>query len=323
MDEHVTLHEGLDISHKAPLHPTDYLPSWLRSFSYYTYTIYLTCYSNLGDIILSGLSFGVINSLIAPHLSLGPVLSTSQILTSIPAMLLWSWSNLFLFCLHNQRHPEAVAEDLLNKPWRPIPAGRLTSNQATRILYFMHPFCLFVASVFGGFWPYLILTMFHVWYNEFGGASNPILKNVHNGVGICCFFAGPLEVATKRSIFSGNGDAAAWLMILMGAIATISHTQDFRDMKGDKIAGRRTIPLVLGDLRARILVVLAVVLWTQVACIFWAAGWRDASFGYIAGVAMVTNLLLDRSKRGDIRSWRLFAVWLQSLVLVPYLKNSF
>ncbi|KAI1134210.1 hypothetical protein F5Y05DRAFT_239187 [Hypoxylon sp. FL0543] len=223
---------------------------------YHLYSVYLTCASNIWDVILPGVLFGALNAFIAPRFSMGPSLTIREVLRSTPSMFIWSSSNLFLFSLHNQRQPETIAEDALNKPWRPIPAGRFTAEQAKYALYFTHPFCLVIASTMGGLVPYSILTIFHVWYNEFGGASNGILKNIINAVGIACFLAGPLEVVTGHSVLAGKREAAMWLILLMGAFATTSHTQDFRDVDGDRAAGRQTLPLVIGNLPARVLTVL-------------------------------------------------------------------
>ena len=298
------------------------LSSPIRFLLYHAYTMYLACFSNLGDIVLSGFLFGTANALIAPQFSMGPALGVRTILTTTraPRMLLWSACNILLFCLHNQRSPSTIAEDRLNKPWRPIPAGRLTPPQAKRLLYALHPLCFLVARTVGGFWPYVILVSFHVWYNEFGGASNPVLKNVHNAVGVCCFLAGPLEVATESSVFAGTGSAAVWLLILAATLATACHAQDFRDVEGDRAAGRRTVPLVIGDLPARILVAVMAVLWTLVTCVFWDA-WREGVVPAVAGLVLVGNLFLRRHRMGDIHAWRLFTVWLQALVVVPVLKS--
>ena len=293
----------------------------IRTFLYHSHTVYLACFSNLGDIVLSGFLFGTMNSLIADQFSMGPALSIGQILTTrrAPLMLLWSWCNIFLFCLHNQRSPETIAEDKVNKPWRPIPAGRLTPDQAKKVLYFMHPLCFLVAFKIGGFWPYVILVSFHVWYNEFGGASNPILKNFHNGVGVCCFLAGPFEVATGSSVFAGNGNAAIWLLILIAMLTTTCHTQDFRDVGGDSAAGRRTVPLVIGDIPARLLVAVMAIVWTYVACTFWDA-WEVAIIPVSAQLILIGNLFLRRHRMGDIHAWRLFTIWTQSLVALPVLR---
>lgn len=284
---------------------------------YHMYTFYLTISNNLWDIVIGGFLYGVINSCAAPRFMMGPVLSWSQILSATPAMLLWSFSNIFMFCLHNQRQPGNIEEDKLNKPWRPIASGRLTSDQALRLLYFMHPFCFVIAIYIGGFVPYAVLTFFHVWYNEFGGAANGVVKNIFNGIGIGCFFAGPLEVATGYSVFSGKAEGAIWVGILMATFGATSHVQDFRDMQGDRAANRSTIPLVVGEMTARVLAIAAVGFWTEVACQFWSAGWLQRALPYATGAVLVANLLLDRTHDGDVRAWRLWSVWVLSLFLLP------
>lgn len=35
------------------------------------------------------------------------------------------------------------------------------------------------------------------------------------------------------SLLSGKGDAAIWVLMIMGAIATTSHAQDLRDQEGE------------------------------------------------------------------------------------------
>ena len=98
---------------------------------YHLHTVYLFSRDNIKDIICIGFVFGTLNSLVAPLFSMCPPLSFNRVPFASYKMLLWSWSNLFLFNLHNQRHPSSISEDALNKPWRPIPAGRITSAQAT------------------------------------------------------------------------------------------------------------------------------------------------------------------------------------------------
>ncbi|KAH8600630.1 hypothetical protein B0O99DRAFT_563615 [Bisporella sp. PMI_857] len=264
----------------------------IEDMLYHAYTAYLFTSNNLKDIV-------------AARLSMGPSVSPMQMFSSIPAMILWSWNNLFLFNLHNQRHPAAIAEDAMNKPWRPLPA--------TRITYSMYPVVLIVALMTGGLAPCLIEAVSCLWYNEWGGASDPFLKNALNGLGFACFLAGPLEVATGRSVFDATV-ARIWLVLLTGAITTTVHTQDFRDVKGDRAVGRLTLPLLIGDKMARAVVVLGVPGWTAVVCWFWGSwGW----LAWAAGAGMIRSLLWDRSWEGNKLSWKLWAVWMVGLFLVP------
>ncbi|KAI1288579.1 UbiA prenyltransferase family [Xylaria venustula] len=251
---------------------------------------------------------------------MGPALPIPSILRIIFRPLLWSWSNLFLFNLHNQRHPQSIREDAVNKPWRPIPSGRITSVQTTRVMYCMYPVTSVIALGTGGLVPCLVETLLCIWYNELGGAANPFLKNALNGFGFACFLAGPFEVVTRRSIFTGDNKAAIWLLILAIAITSSSHLQDFRDTAGDKAMGRKTVPIVMGDLAARLQCSVALLVSTGVACCFWRVSCGQGVIAEISGLTIAANLLLHRNRSGDILSWRLFPLWMLGLILLPVLS---
>ncbi|KAI2642036.1 UbiA prenyltransferase family [Xylaria nigripes] len=311
-----TLRQRLLLTRTSPMHLSSNTRSQFSTILNYLYTIHLTCADDVGYVVLSGLVFAAINSSIASQYSLGPALSSTEILAAVPRIVLWSWSNLFLFCLNNQKQENSIAEDKVNKYWRPIPSGRMTAAQATRTTYIMHPVCFLICAVMGGFIPYIILTLSELWYHELNGASNGILKNIQNGIGLMCFLVGPLEVATQHSVISGNWQLKGWLAFITAVIATTSHTQDFRDMEGDAAVGRRTIPLVYGDTASRIFIAVAAAIWTPAACYLWG---RQGISAYISAALLVGNLFLNRSKEGDSLSWKLWwSVWVASLALIPY-----
>ncbi|KAI1198639.1 hypothetical protein F5X97DRAFT_342534 [Nemania serpens] len=291
-----------------------------NTLAYHAYTIYLFSRDNIKDIIIMGFLFGCLNASVAPRFSMGPALSIEQLLLVAPKMLLWSWSNLFIFNLHNQRHGSAVAEDALNKPWRPIPAGRISTMQTTRLMYLMYPILLGVSLRYGGLVPCVAETLFCLWYNEWGGASRPFTKNLQNGLGFACFFAGPLEVATGHSVFAGRGKAAVWLAILTAAVTTTVHMQDFRDMDGDRVANRQTVPLAIGDFPARIIVALGIAFWTVAASCYWGASLTGSCAAWIAGGGLVVNLFRDRSQPGDAFTWKTWPAWVFGLFLLPLMS---
>lgn len=163
-------------------------------------------------------------------------------------MLFWSWINLLLFSLHNQRHEDAIAEDKINKPWRPLPAKRLTPSEATAWMYVTYPLVIGSSLALGGKWPCWIHAVFCLWYNEWKGAEYTVLKNFINAAGIACFLAGPFEIAvTGGSSLWNYPEAFNWPTIIGAVIFSTSHTQDFRDQEGDKLRNRRTVPLAIGD----------------------------------------------------------------------------
>ncbi|KAI0529924.1 hypothetical protein GGR58DRAFT_495168 [Xylaria digitata] len=191
-----------------------------------------------------------------------------------------------------------------------------------RLMFIMYPVVLLISYHWGGMIPCLLEAFSCLWYNEWGGASDPFLKNLLNGVGFGCFFAGPLEVVTGFSIFTGGGNAAIWLGILSACITTTVHTQDFRDVKGDLAAGRKTVPLVIGDVVARILVAVGVVAGTSVACWFWDATWMQILLAAVIGGTVVCNLFWDRTVAGDAFTWKLWPAWILGLFLLPVIRQS-
>ncbi|GAB1318216.1 hypothetical protein MFIFM68171_08426 [Madurella fahalii] len=288
--------------------------------AYHAKTAFLFTCNNLKDTVVTGVLFGAFHGRVAANLSMGPSLSWTQILLTAPMMLLWSWCNLFLFVLHNQRHPLTVIEDARNKPWRPVPSGRITPGQTTVVMLCMYPVVLLVALTVGGLGPCLLEAIFCLGYNELNGASHPFAKNLLNGLGFACFLAGPLEVVTGRSIFSGRGEAAWWLGTMAAAIATTIHTQDFRDCEGDKAAGRRTVPLAMGDTNARLVAAAGFCIWTAVSCWYWGVGhitWKAGMGVWLAGALIVTNLFRDKSQRVDDFTWKLYPLWLLGLSALP------
>lgn len=288
------------------------------SLLHHIHTIYLFSRNDIKIAIGVGWLFGALNASIASTFQMGPALSPWQILQSTPAMLLWSWSHLFLFNLHNQRHASSIAEDAINKPWRPLPARRLSPEQATRIMYCMYPVVITLVSLrLGGLFPSLVEMGLCLWYNEAKGSSNALLKNMLNAFGLACFFAGPLEVVTGHSIFCGDMKAATWLLTLACAIMSTSHAQDFRDLEGDKAAGRVTLPLLIGDMNARFLLAFGIAFWTAVASWFWEAGLVDSLAAWMAGAAVAFNLFRDKTHEGNTRSWKLFPCWILGMFLLP------
>ncbi|KAI0419311.1 UbiA prenyltransferase family-domain-containing protein [Xylaria grammica] len=294
---------------------------YFSSFLYHLHTIYLFNCNDV-DIIIMGLCFAALNASVAPDISMGPRVALGDILKSTPKSVLWSWSNLFLFQLQNQRQPNAIAEDQVNKAWRPIASGRITPDQATLLMHLMYPTVMITAWAVGGLGPCIVQTAFSLWYNEYGGGANPFLKNIHTAIGLTVLMCGPLEITTQQASVFGEGRIVVWLLIIVAALSTTAHAQDFRDMEGDKAAGRSTIPLLIGDFMARMMVASGVLIWTLAACYFWDASWKHGIPACISGALMIGNLFRDRTREGDVLSYRLYPLWMVGLFSLPCLKAN-
>src|SRR5712691_8692838 len=70
-------------------------------------------------------------------------------LSRLPHALLWLWVHALQFGLANQTLPRSLAEDLLNHPDRPIPAGRISLRTARTLRWMMIPICFVLSAVYG------------------------------------------------------------------------------------------------------------------------------------------------------------------------------
>ena len=264
-----------------------------------------------------GYLFGIVGAVSGSGLGFRTTIDPMELLHRTPAMLWWSWINLLLFNLHNQRHPGAIREDKVNKPWRPLPAGRLSSINATHLMYATYPVVLLSSLCFGGLIPCAVEMLACLWYNEWMGAESLMFRNFLNAVGISCFLAGPLEIAIGGTSLLNFPKAFVWLVILGSIIFTTAHLQDFRDQSGDEARGRQTLPIVIGDGPARWLVVAAVIIWSLSGPVFWNLGVLGYLLPASTGGWIMSSLIFNRTVEGDKWTWKLWAAWMASFFFLP------
>jgi UbiA prenyltransferase family len=119
-------------------------------------------------------------------------------LLRLPHVILWLWAHTLQLGLANQTLPHAIAEDALNHPNRPIPAGRVSVGAARALRWAMVPLCLLLSAAYG---PWTMLagfssSLFILAYNEGGGADGHwFIRNALNAVGYSCAEAGATLVA--------------------------------------------------------------------------------------------------------------------------------
>lgn len=115
-------------------------------------------------------AFGIFGALAGPLL-LNNTDSALNVLARAPLVVIFNWSNLLIFDLANQRLPESVEEDRINKPHRPLPSGRMTPRSARRLLLASLP-TVFIMSYFLGPWVETSLLFALTWmYNDLGGGD--------------------------------------------------------------------------------------------------------------------------------------------------------
>ncbi|KAI8304989.1 hypothetical protein K4K59_012497 [Colletotrichum sp. SAR11_240] len=98
--------------------------------------------------------------------------------------VIWVYANLFLQSLANQRLPGSITEDAANKPWRPLPSGRITSDQTRQIALLLVP-ALMIFGAYSGAYRETTSFISFVWmYNDLDASNASIWwRNVTNALG--------------------------------------------------------------------------------------------------------------------------------------------
>lgn len=290
------------------------------SLSYFIGTFWLFTESDFATFVIPDTLFGIYGALAGPLLTNNESPDLLVILSRVPQVLLYNWANLFIFDLANQSLPEAVIEDSCNKPWRPLPSGRMTIPQTRRLLLASLPIVLAINWSLGAWEETALLFTLNWMYNDLNGGEDFIVRNLILGIGFGLYNGGALKIACGNDQ-SITAPGYYWIAIISCVIFTTMHVQDMKDKAGDKARGRRLAPLVLGDTAARWTIAVPVVVWSVVCPLFLSVG----PLGYFmtcgVGSLIVGRLFMLRSIEADRTTWRLWSAWTSLLYLLPLIKS--
>ncbi|THU79304.1 hypothetical protein K435DRAFT_698087 [Dendrothele bispora CBS 962.96] len=231
------------------------LRHYLLVLSYHAYSLLLFTKSNMKTTLIP------VTILAA---SSAPLANLSR----LPHVIFWIWIHLLQFDVSNQTmDPE---EDRKNKTERPLPAGRISLRSAILLRWSLVPVCLGLSYCYSYavLCSSIALVLITVIYNECGAhAGNFVVRNLGNALGFASFETGSTLVA---GISPETLDKTAiWAVcISMGILATTIQAQDFRDEPGDRLIGRRTLPIVLPHI-ARETLMFLLFCWGIFLSMFW------------------------------------------------------
>lgn len=179
-----------------------------RDIGYHTKTLFLFTKSDFKTVIFPQTAFAISAALSAAALVEGGPLSLTQVATRLPWMLVWLWTNLLVGNISNQRTEASIIEDAANKPWRPLPAGRLTREEAQSWLMAAIPLAGGSGIVLGAYQPSICLMTLIWMYNDIEGSSSGIcMRNLLNAGGLMCISWGGLSVLASDNLGRGfTGD---------------------------------------------------------------------------------------------------------------------
>lgn len=166
------------------------------SLLYFLETLMLFTISDFKTFVIPESAFGLFGALSGPVMTTNRKPDLLTIGSRVRHVVLWTWLNIVLFTVSNQRLPDAVKEDAINKPYRPLPAGRITGSQAMQLLFVGIPVVFFASFYVGGVEETLLLTCLNWMYNELGGSEGYVGRNLLLAATYACYCSGSVKVAT-------------------------------------------------------------------------------------------------------------------------------
>ncbi|KAI5926906.1 UbiA prenyltransferase family [Camillea tinctor] len=265
-------------------------------------------------------TFGLVSALASSRLLDGPQPLLVNVLRQAPRVLFFNFYSLLLFDLANQRSPESLEEDRLNKPWRPIPLGHITSEQTRKAMLFFAPAALGLNYILGIWNEGLLVQVLSYYYNELKGGDG-LLRDVIIAISYNLANRTSLQLAIgPENSISSQGQL--WTAIISTIILTTMHIQDLKDQRGDRKLGRKTMPLVLGDRLCRIALAFFIPFWSLVSVSFWDLNTIYSSFYSLLAAFIAARVLVKREQQQDAQTWRLWCFWHASLYAIPLLSNK-
>lgn len=238
------------------------------------------------------------------------VWSFPEIFAALGRTLLYFWLYIYGFCLANQI--AGVDEDRTNKPDRPLSTGLVSYRGALQRWT-----VVMVAFPLVGWW-YGILKWAILWqaciilHNFFNWSKHWFTKNVIiMPIGLVALMAPAWELVTPLTPVIWK-----WIIILAIVVGITINLQDLRDMPGDRLMGRKTLPISWGEKRARItlsisFILLAIVIhwglmmpaghsWKVVLCDLFLA---------LTNIVIAVRIIRSNSSRKDHKTYMLYTYW--------------
>jgi len=184
---------------------------------------------------------GVIIALVAfSHYSFS---LTGLILILLKAVL---YFNLYAYTFVLTNQINSIEEDKVNKPYRPLVSGLVEkSSMAQRII--LATFIFLVVGYYFGVFEWALLWVIISIFHNYIGHKHWFLKNtVCMTLGIFAIIGAGWGLVSEPS-----SSQLVWGFIVSLIFGITGVIQDFRDEEGDRIIGRRTLPLSFGDYKSR------------------------------------------------------------------------
>jgi hypothetical protein len=158
-------------------------------------------------------------------------------------------------------------------------------------------------------------------YNDLGGCDEDcVVRNLLIAIGYGLYSSAALKVTTG-ALHSVNTKGFAWIGVITFIMFVTQHICDLKDQEGDKVRGRRSIPIVLGDELARWSVTVPIVVCSILGPLFFGLGALSYISTFSIGLLVASRTLVYRDLKSDKLTWKLWAFWTVWLFALPLVKD--
>ncbi|KAL2201923.1 hypothetical protein CC79DRAFT_1351820 [Sarocladium strictum] len=299
--------ENVDVD--IPLH-LSHKKNPFRNFAFHLRTLWLFTKSDMPTSTGTNTTFALAGILATGYTVHGnPVFHWTDIVKGIFVSFCFTWHLTLCFNLGNQRQPDSITEDGINKPWRPIPAGRISPELTLAWQLVSIISLLGICATLTGSWQ-------ESWWQ----------RTLINACGITTNRAASLRVAIAVATYGSGYEVRftdkmlGWLLICAAIVSTTIQVQDLRDQKGDAEIDRSTMPLLIGDMPTRYMTIAAAFFWSVACPLYWDLGILGYLLPLLATTAVSAFMLIHRNPRSDHLSFRFIGCWWVLLYFLPVMK---
>ena len=189
-------------------------------------------------------------------------------------------------------------------------------DQARQLTLVAIPVVLGLNFIFG-VWRETALLLILTWlYNDLQGGDE-IVRNLIIAFAFGLYNHGSLQMATHANENIVTPRGYTWIAVISGVILTTMQIQDLKDQAGDRARGRKTIPLILGDMSTRWIISILVPLWSCFCVFFWNLPLWAYALPMVLGGQIGLRALQMRNRHDDNLTWKLWYLWLAVLYTLP------
>ncbi|KAF5559821.1 transcription activator amyR [Fusarium napiforme] len=304
-------------THQSAYNAETERPNRMKKLAYHFVTLCLFTKSDMPTSTGINTTFAIAGILAGPGTISNADIEWKDMGKGILVALYFTWHLTLCFNLGNQRQPQSVIEDGVNKPWRPIPAGRISPELTHKWQLVSIVTLLALCYTTLGAWQETAFYLFCTWlYNERAwGDKSWWQRALMNACGITTNRVATLRVAVtaiqanSHENFEFTHKGLGWFLMCASLVFTTIQVQDLRDQEGDKLIDRQTFPLILGDAPTRWITAVAVMIWSLVCPLYWGLEFVGCAVPILTGAIVSAHMLICRSRERDQTSFRLVAAW--------------